>query len=444
MSKVDEYKARAAQLVRNPDDVDALVSQFSVLSENRENGKHYLVLARRAYELAPDKINVAMNYASALHRAGEFEKSLAIYKKCAESGDEFWKPLAIHHVGIAYRALSENKKAIAAYDEAIALTGRLDIMKDRALAMMADRRLVDGLKAFEVRKEIAAERLRKNNNTPLVTQQRLPDNVSHWEGEDLKGKHIVVYHEEGSGDFIQFCRFIPKLRGLGASKVSITGPVPDLLDLVSDNIKVDGVLPLDQFECDYVIGSMSLPWRLGVEYKDVSGRPYFRADPANIPLRGKLNVGLVWRGNPQYGMDVHRSMAFSEFCPLFDLPGVAFYSLQAGAPGLEVTNLGFDGFVANLEPFAKNWRATAGLISALDVVVSVDTACAHLAGALGKPVFIMITNASDWRWNRFSQKTDWYDSARVIRQRKQDEWGPVIKTVRDQLKDMALERRRAA
>jgi hypothetical protein len=181
---------------------------------------------------------------------------------------------------------------------------------------------------------------------------------------------------------------------------------------------------------------MSLPWRCGVDLPDVNGCSYFKAEPAKIPLRGKLNVGLVWRGNPAYGMDVHRSMAFTEFCPLFDLPGVAFYSLQAGPASLEITNIGLDGFVANLEPLASTWRDTARLIQALDVVVTVDTAVAHLAGALGKPVFILVTNACDWRWNRNSKKSIWYDSATVIRQKKQDDWRPCINMVREGLKWM--------
>lgn len=440
---VDKYKAYANKLIRNPDDTEALVSQFSVLSECRENARHYLPLAKRAYDLVPDDIMAAMNYGSALHRAGEFEKALAIYQKCVKAAPPDLMGACLHHVGISYRSLNQNKLAIELYEKAYARTGRLDIMKDRSLAMMADGQFVEGLKAFEVRKEMAAERLKKNGGQ-LIAQQKLPENAVHWDGEDLTGKTIVVYHEEGSGDFMHFCRFIPKLRELKPAKILLAGPVPDLLDLVADNIDNDGIVPLDDFESDYVIGSMSLPWRLGIEYKDVSGKPYFKAHAANIPLRGKLNVGLVWRGNPAYGMDPHRSMAFHEFTPLFDVPGIAFYSLQAGAPSLEITNLGFDGFVANLEPLAKNWRETAKLISALDAVVTVDTACGHLAGALGKPVYIMVTAACDWRWNRNSQRTIWYDSARVIRQKKQDEWGPVIRAVREQLKDMALERRQAA
>lgn len=443
MSNVEKYKAHASRLIRNPDDVDTLVSQFSVLSESKTNGKFNIVLARRAFELAPEKINVAFNYASALQRTGESEKALELFKRCLAVLDEHWRPICLHHIGIVNRALNNNLKAVEYYDEAIRLTGRLDIKKDRALALMAAGKFKEGLEAFEVRKDMAAERLKKNGGK-LIAQQMLPPGAKHWQGEDLTGKTICVYHEEGMGDFFHFCRFIPALRKLNPAKVLITGPAPNLIDLVADNIAVDGVVPLSDFQADYVIGSMSLPWRLGIELKDVSGAAYFKAKPADFPLRGKLNVGLIWRGNPDYGMDAHRSMAFSELCPLFDLPGVAFYSLQAGAPGLEVTNLGFDGFIANLEPFQKNWRATAGLISRLDCVVSVDTACAHLAGALGKPVFIMTTCASDWRWDRKSQKTIWYDSARVIRQNKQDDWAPVIATVREQLKEMALGRRQAA
>src|SRR5262249_43157793 len=152
-------------------------------------------------------------------------------------------------------------------------------------------------------------------------------------------------------------------------------------------IEVNGIVPLSgSFECDYVVGSMTLPWRLGIDYTQINGKPYFNAAPATFPRRGKLNVGLVWRGNPEYGMDVHRSMAFSELCPLFDLKDVAFYSLQVGPASAELGRLGFDGFIADLGPFAKNWGATARLIKRLDAVVAVDTAVAHLGGALGVPV----------------------------------------------------------
>jgi hypothetical protein len=441
---VEKYRAHASQLIRNPDDAIALVDQFAVISDKKENARLYLPIAKRAYELAPNAIASVFNYGSALHRAGEFEKALEIYQRCEKVAPDDWAAKIQHHLGVAYRALGENHKAADHYQRAYDLEPNPNILKDKALAILAQGRLKDGLEAFECRREAAVWKLHESGGH-LISQAKLPPDVVHWQGEDLTGKTVVVYHEEGSGDFIQFCRFIPKLRERGVAKVLLCGPVSNLLDLVADNISFDGIVPLaGPFECDFVIGSMSLPWRCGVELDQVSGAAYFKAEPANIPRRGRLNVGLVWRGNSAYGNDVHRSMAFENYCPLFDLPGVAFYSLQAGSPGLEVTGLGFDGFVANLEPLAQTWRDTARLIQALDVVVSVDTAVAHLAGALGKPVMTLVTNASDWRWDRNSQKTIWYDSMTVIRQKKQDDWTPCIKAVREHLQDMVNERRQAA
>ena len=447
---VDSYRQNANMLIRNPDDAEALVNQFANVSEKRENGRHYYYLAKRAYQLSPNEINTAFNYGSACHRTGRFKDSLRVYQHCARlvdadpSLDVEWKGKVIHHIGIAHRTLNQNKQAIEQYEKAHAVNGRPEVLKDRALAMLADGQLYEGLKAFEVRRETAVQKLIENGGN-LVTQQKLPAGVVHWQGEDLNGKSVCIYHEEGSGDFIQFCRFIPKLRGLGVSKVSLTGPLVDLLHMVSDNVEVDDIEPLDgPIQSDYVLGSMSLPWRCGVDWKDVNGRPYLKAEPANLPSRGKLNVGLVWKGNPSYGMNVHRSMAFTEYAPLFDLPGVAFHSLQVGPPGLEVTEAGFDGFVANLEPFMPNWRATARVMQALDVVVSVDTACAHLAGALGKPVFTLVTNACDWRWDRNSDRSVWYDSMRVIRQKRQDDWSHCIQEVKERLQGMVNDRRQAA
>ena len=444
-SKIDKYKANCSTLVRNPDDTEALVDQFALISDVKRNRRHYAPLAKRAYNIDPTDITNVFNYASALNRIGDFEKALQLYLTCEKLADEAWMPWILHHIGVSYRHLGENYKAIDYYERAYKAHPEPMFLKDRALAIMATGRLSEGLKAFEVRREIAAERVKRNSGELLVSQQKLPAGVVHWEGEDLTGKTVVVYHEEGSGDFMMFCRFIPKLRERGVAKILLCGPMPDLLDLVGDNIHIDGIVPLSgPFECDYVIGSMSLPWRCDVELDCVDGAPYFKADRAKIPLRGKLNVGLVWRGNPQYGTDEQRSFDFTTYCPLFDIPGVAFYSLQKGAPAIEVTDLGYDGFIANLEPYAKSWRETAKLIQALDVVVTVDTAVAHLAGALGKPVFILVTVASDWRWNRNSRKSIWYDSATVIRQKREDDWSPCIKAVHEALRGMVDDRRRQA
>ena len=165
---------------------------------------------------------------------------------------------------------------------------------------------------------------------------------------------------------------------------------------------------------------------------------------SRIPKRGLLAVGLVWKGNPGYPRDHLRSMPFRELCPLFDMPAVAFHSLQLGPGAKEIDDMGYGGFVADLTPFATNWRATAQLVEALDIVVSVDTAVAHLAGALGKPVVMMATNASDWRWPRKGEKTPWYDSMICLRQPFQGQWAPVVARVREILEERRGELKEAA
>jgi hypothetical protein len=446
---VDSYRATANRLIRNPDDPESLIDQFANISEKKENGHFNYYLARRAFNIDPLEINTAFNYGSACHRTGRFKEALRLYKTCLEMCDfrpewEEWRQKVTHHVGIAYRAVGDNKKAIEYYTKAYELGPNPQILKDRALAYLGDGQLNKGLQEFEVRREVALMKFRANKGE-LITQQKLPAGVVHWQGEDLTGKTVVVYHEEGAGDFIMVSRFIPRLRERGVARILLTGPLPDLLEMVSDNIGTDGIVPLKgPFECDYVVGSMTLPWRCGVDLKDVSGKPYFKAEAAQLPKRGKLNVGLVWRGNAAYLADTQRSMPFTEYCPLFDLPGVAFHSLQVGPEGLEVTNAGFDGFVANLEPFMPNWRGTAKVIQALDVVVSVDTSVAHMAGAMGKPVFTLVTTNSDWRWDRNSSRSIWYDSMRVIRQKKQDDWSTCIEDVKSRLMGMCDERRQAA
>jgi tetratricopeptide (TPR) repeat protein len=135
--KVDRYKALCATLVRNPDDDKALIDQFALISEVKKNRRHYVPLAKRAYQIDPTKITNVFNYASALNRVGEFEKALQYYLKCEKMSDEKWLPHILHHIGVSYRHLNENRKAIEYYDRAYKALPDPMFLKDRALAVMA-------------------------------------------------------------------------------------------------------------------------------------------------------------------------------------------------------------------------------------------------------------------------------------------------------------------
>jgi tetratricopeptide (TPR) repeat protein len=210
------YKTNAARLLRAPDDPWALTDQFQLLSDHGDerNDQHHVVLARRAYKMAPNDIKVAFNYATACQRSGSFEEAVNLYQHCLELDAPGWKARCLRHLGIANRSLGENKRAIDWYDKAIELDDNLEIKKDRALAIMASGDLITGLQAFEIRRQIAEQKAAATGLTAL--QRKLPSRVVHWEGQPIAGKHIVVYHEEGIGDFIMMSRFIPRLREMGA------------------------------------------------------------------------------------------------------------------------------------------------------------------------------------------------------------------------------------
>jgi hypothetical protein len=146
------------------------------------------------------------------------------------------------------------------------------------------------------------------------------------------------------------------------------------------------------------------------------------AKPVTLPARGKLKVGLAWQGLHGHRNDHLRSMTLPDLFPLFDLPGAAFYSLQVGADAAPITSLGLDGFIADLGSTFSDWRDTAAAVAAMDVIASVDTGTAHLAGALGKPVILLIGKQPDWRWMR-GDTTPWYRNHRLLR--KTDAW-PVM------------------
>ena len=435
MSLDEEYRAGVEALLREPDNPQALVEMFALLSDNgkQEHAEAYLTLACRAYLQAPDHPLAAFNYGSGLHRAGHFEEAARMYRRVLEMNEPGWEARTQYHLGLSLRCLGRWDEAIKCYERVLEIEPEPHIRVDHALCTMGSGRLKEGFRLFEARRELAELKAGTGAAGPS-TQSRLPVGVKHWKGESLEGKTITVYQEEGIGDFFMVCRWLPRLRRLGASKVYLTGRAPDVLEFISDQMEIDGIVPLrGPIETDYVVGSATVPWRTDVEFSDVGGRPYFHAEPAKIPKRGKTNVGLVWRGNPLYSKDQIRSMPFKNYAPLFDIPGVAFYSLQVGESIKEMTDIGFDGFVADLSPFIKDWRSTASLVAALDIVVTVDTAVGHLAGAMGKPVYILVTNACDWRWPLNTERTCWYDSARIIRQPKQDQWAPCVMRVRSEL-----------
>lgn len=253
-----------------------------------------------------------------------------------------------------------------------------------------------------------------------------------WDGGDVAGRTIVLLGEQGAGDTIHFVRYASLLAERGATvKVNCHKPLRRLLASASG---IHAILENDLDAFDAADLLMSLPMRFGTRPDNVPAPIPYITPPADSPVRlpatGRLRVGLVWAGNPAHVRDHWRSIPFPELAPLLDVGGVDFYALQKG---VEVEHARVTSLGKGLLDFAD----TAALIEQLDLVITVDTSVAHLTGALGKPLWLLLARNADWRWLRGREDTPWYPTARLFRQPRLGEWGDVIAQVAEELARLA-------
>lgn len=239
--------------------------------------------------------------------------------------------------------------------------------------------------------------------------------VPMWQGEPLDGRTVLVWCEQGLGDAIHFIRYAPMIRSRGGRVV--VECAPPLIRLFERAPGVAAVFERRQAtDYDLHVPIMSLPGFFETSLETIpAGIPYLPAPPASrIEAPGaRLKVGLVWAGNPDNARDRVRSRRLEEFAPLAALEDVAFFSLQVGAgaddpppPGLAITNL---------MPTVKDFHDTAADMAGLDLVISVDSSSAHLAGAIGVPVWVLLDSVADWRWLRDGDRTAWYPAMCLFR-----------------------------
>jgi len=264
-----------------------------------------------------------------------------------------------------------------------------------------------------------------------------------WRGEDLAGKTVLVIGEQGFGDDLMCLRFLPRLKAAGARVV--LGLSPQLAPIGRHLPWVDVFLNSGDAvpRCDYEIPMFDLPWRLGLARPDdAASAPYLQADPAKVAAwrdrlgpRRAFRVGLAWAGRASHPHDARRSLSLAALAPLFDLGSCEFHSLQLGPAANEVSGMPVIDHRGALQAFDD----TAALMANLDLVITVDSAPAHLAGALGVPVWVLLYAPAEWRWGRDGSRTPWYGSARLFRQAAIGDWGPTVAEIRAVLADMLIE-----
>ncbi len=276
---------------------------------------------------------------------------------------------------------------------------------------------------------------------PLVAYPR-------WAGEDLAGKSLLVWAEQGFGDAIQFVRYMPELKRRGASWLTVA-TFPPLAALFAGVEGVDRVVTEtgDPGPHDYWTYPLSIPLHLGTTLDTIPARlPYLHASPAlkarwrpRLPERG-LRVGLAWRGSPIQDNNERRSLpGLATLAPLWSVPGVSFVSLQKGEGEAEARTWADEGKLVDLGSAVGDFADTAAIVEQLDLVISVCTSVAHLAGALGKPCWILLpAKGADWRWLRDRDDSPWYpDVVRLFRQRRDGDWVETVAEVAAALAERA-------
>lgn len=265
-----------------------------------------------------------------------------------------------------------------------------------------------------------------------------------WRGEPLQGERILLHAEQGLGDTIQFVRYAPLVAALGGTVLLEVQPA--LHGLLAGIEGVSQVVSRGEPPPDFTwqCPLLSLPLAFGTEPGTIPAKvPYLFPDPVKKEewqrrLAGNTRrIGLAWAGNPQHPRDRTRSIALDQFIPLMKVPDTTFYSLQFG-PGVEqIKHLPAELRLIDLAEELKDFANVAAIIANLDLVICIDSSTAHLAGALGKPVWILLSKGCDWRWLQERAGSPWYPTARLFRQTTAGAWTEVVSRIESELQQFA-------
>ena len=355
---------------------------------------------------------------------------LSAYELAPQHSDCLW------NIGVTYHDLQQPALALEAFAAAYRISGNEAIRYNRAMTLLLAGDFPAGWPEYECRLQIPAHQHRYSWHEP----QHL------WDGQPFPGQTLVVYAEQGLGDCIQFCRFLPFVKALGGTTV-LCAP-PSLVPILQSLAGVDAIIPGDS-------AGPSRPLRLRWAIPVMSLPYLFRTTLATIPdCTPYLHVPADYRHKWQLLLSPHRhsslqrigfvfssandiqvkSCALAHWAPLFSLPGLQWYSLQKGSAAVSEASAAapFDQII-DLSGHIGDFADTAALLEQLDLLITIDTSVAHLAGALGKPTWLLLPFSADWRWLLGRSDSPWYPSFRLFRQLVPGQWPAVIETVRQQL-----------
>ncbi len=417
----------AAYLAMVPQDASIWSNLGALL---RAEARHDMALRahERAYALDPGSSVIMNNYANILSDIGHYDRALPLRRKIlqADPTDQSQKAM----IGKALRALGRYAEAITHLEAAI--NDHPDYAELRiqlALSQLSDRRYAEGFRNYEVRWE-----------TGELTQRQMK--TPQWDYSPLDGKTILVMPEQGFGDAVAFSRFLPLLRRYNPARVLVYAEKPmqrifdglDGADWVGTQLppgttydvwtNVMDLCPLHFDKTDII----PAPTRLTVPADSTA-----RADAVVAPHAVKFKVGIVWSGSVTYRGNAFRSFSHTEFLPLVDIPDVQLFSLYKGPNLAEYQADGSNCFIIDTASTDRDFADCAAMMQEMDLIITSDTATAHIAGSLGVPVWTLLHWDAFWLWQHQGATTPWYPSMDLIRQTTPRDWAGVFAAVKTKL-----------
>lgn len=402
---------------------------------NLERHREALEVFRNLCKLEPGNDLYAQNHATLLATLNHFDEAEAIADGLLKRRTTIEALLVKSFAAVGRRSFAE---AIELSDQVLARDpNHAEAAYNRGFVRLLTGDLAAGWPDYEAR-------LRRDTS-------RVPppcEGVPTWQGEPLQGKSLLVHPEQGLGDIILVCRYLPLLADL-CSDVSFLapGPMVRILRGVTDRVRFIDKIP-DGQRFDFQLPMMSLPLRFATSLAEIPARmPYLFAEQDKIEhWRGVIGsdgfkIGIAWQGNPTARADLGRSVPLADFHPLSQIPNARLISLQKNHGLEQLDHLPADMRVEQLDSSGSDgFIDTAAVMMNMDLIVTSDTSTANLAGALGLPAYVLLKEVPDWRWMASGEQTPWFPTLRLYRREGTQEWPQLIARVAADAKDLAAKR----
>ena len=472
-------------------DAEIVVKQVLKVDQQNQSGLQLLGLikhSKQEYEKAinifqtalkndPENIenynNLALSYAG----IGKYEKSIEFLKSAINKCP---KGFMYSNLGLQYRNNKQNDQAIEAFKKSISIEETAPTWGMLGGCYGEKQNLAEAEKCFHKALEINPNFASAHLDLASIYQlrgewekaweeyewrcevyqqtkfwQQIYEPEKKWDGKSsIKGKRIIIHPEQGIGDSIHFARYVPILKERGAYTIlHCSENLKSLFEPLANEIytKEPTEIPIykkrnesfDMPKYDIHCSIMSLPYLLKCS---IPLTPYLKTEKKinTDDYKGFFKIGIVWAGNPQHPNDANRSCKLNCFRPIYELPNVKLFSLQKDnrprayrfMPNpIDLAQGAEDMKIIDVSEFINDFEDTAAIIKGMDLIVSIDTAVIHLAGALGHPTWALLAWNADWRWKITGDTTEWYSSVKLFRQPKENDWDAVFNTVADRIKN---------